>query len=102
MSEKCPSCVAFNWECSSGYSDEDFNNDGITFELLKMIIKRGYFAMFSDFSLKALIKQWDDKVLGPNPFEKVGETSTTIKMKFDKKTLLDCPSSQLQAVAQLS
>lgn len=58
--------------------------------------------MFSDFSLKALIKEWDENVLGPNPFEKVGETSTPIKLKFDKQTLLDSPSSQLQAVAQLS
>jgi hypothetical protein len=37
-----------------------------------MIIKRGYMAMFSDFSLKALIKQWDSNILGPNPFVKVG------------------------------
>jgi hypothetical protein len=41
-------------------------------------------AMFSDFSLKALIKSWKDGVLGPNPFVKVGETGTPIKMKFNK------------------
>ena len=29
-------------------------------------------AMFSDFSLKALIGDWDDGYLGPNPFLKVG------------------------------
>ncbi len=32
--------------------------------------------MFSDFSLKALINQWDESKLGPNPFKKVGETSS--------------------------
>lgn len=28
--------------------------------------------MFSDFSLKTLINQWDSHRLGPNPFKKVG------------------------------
>ena len=32
-------------------------------------------AMFSDFSLKSLIKTWKADVLGPNPFKKIGETS---------------------------
>ena len=32
--------------------------------------------MFSDFSLKALISQWDHNQLGPNPFKKVDETSS--------------------------
>jgi hypothetical protein len=59
-------------------------------------------AMFSDFSLKALINEWDGRVLGPNPFKKVGETSTTIRMKFDREKLLNCPSTQLQTVARLS
>ena len=27
--------------------------------------------MFSDFSLKALIKTWKAEVLGPNPFVKI-------------------------------
>jgi hypothetical protein len=29
--------------------------------------------MLSDFSLKALIAEWDEKLLGPNPFVKVAE-----------------------------
>lgn len=29
-------------------------------------------AMFSDFSLKALIKNWQINNLGPNPFKKIG------------------------------
>lgn len=41
-------------------------------------------------------------MLGPNPFVKVGETSTDIKLKFKKDRLLRSPSSQLQAVAHLA
>jgi hypothetical protein len=28
-------------------------------------------AMFSDFSLKALIAEWDEHLMGPNPFVKI-------------------------------
>ncbi len=31
--------------------------------------------MFSDFSLKALIKNWKEDCLGPNPFSRIGVTS---------------------------
>lgn len=58
--------------------------------------------MFSDFSLKALIKQWNSKILGPNPFVKLGSTSTTIQLKFNRDQLLRSPSTQLQAVAHLA
>lgn len=37
------------------------------------MIDRGHMTMFSDFSLKALIAQWDKKIMGPNPFVKVKE-----------------------------
>lgn len=40
-----------------------------------MILDRKHMAMFSDFSLKALIRDWDSEYLGPNPFKKIGETS---------------------------
>lgn len=43
------------------------------FKFLKRIIDKGHMAMFSDFSLKALIREWDTKYkLGPNPFKKIG------------------------------
>lgn len=58
--------------------------------------------MFSDFSLKALINQWNSEILGPNPFVKVDDTNTDILLKFDKDRLLQSPSSQLQAVANLA
>jgi hypothetical protein len=44
--------------------------------------------MFSDYSLKALINQWDSHLLGPNPFKKVGETSSPIDLFFDKNVLI--------------
>lgn len=59
LTEKCSACVVLNWECSSGFSNEKFGeNDKYIFQLLEMAIKRGYLVMFSDFSLKALIKNW--------------------------------------------
>jgi hypothetical protein len=103
LSRKSPASVVFNWECSSGFAAEKLGSQSkAIYELLGIVISRGYMAMFSDFSLKALINEWDEKTLGPNPFVKVGETGETIKMKFDKDQLLACPSSQLQAVARLS
>ena len=59
-------------------------------------------AMFSDFSLKALINCWKADVLGPNPFVKIGETSQLIDLKFENKTLQNCPSAQLQIVGELA
>lgn len=41
------------------------------------MIDRGHMCMFSDFSLKALIAQWDSNILGPNPFAKVSEHTGT-------------------------
>lgn len=103
LGEKCPACVVLNWECSSGFSGEEFEGDGqYVFQLLELAMKRGYLVMFSDFSLKSLIKNWRSDILGPNPFVKVGETSKTIELKFEKDRLLRSPSSQLQAVAHLA
>jgi hypothetical protein len=38
--------------------------------------------MFSDFSLKSLIKTWNEKILGPNPFINTGETAKTTELRF--------------------
>lgn len=62
-----PECVVFNWECSSGYSDEGFGSPKQTesvYALLDILVQRGYFAMFSDFALKALIGTWQENLLG--------------------------------------
>ena len=42
------------------------------FRFTRMILDKGHMAMFSDFSLKALINEWSERELGPNPFKKVG------------------------------
>lgn len=36
------------------------------------MIDKKFLCMFSDFSLKALINDWDASLLGPNPFVKTG------------------------------
>jgi hypothetical protein len=52
-------CVVFNWECCGGYSGKVFGEGADNlFKFLKIIIDKGHMAMFSDFSLKALINNW--------------------------------------------
>lgn len=51
-----PDCVVLNWECCSGYSGKHFaEGTDLLFKFLKTVIDRGHMAMFSDFSLKALV-----------------------------------------------
>ena len=60
-------------------------------------------AMFSDFSLKALIPNWNDKVLGPNPFIQLpGGFCGSALLKFDPAAFRQSPSAQLQSVGDLS
>lgn len=63
-----------------------------------MVLDKGHMVMFSDFSLKALIKNWDSKLLGPNPFVKTGQTSSAFELRFKADELKQCPSAQLQIV----
>lgn len=72
------------------------------FAFLKKIIDLGYMAMFSDFSLKALINKWDSEALGSNPFEMVGIHEGECVLKFRPGDLKECPSAQLQLVGDLS
>lgn len=57
--------------------------------------------MFSDFSLKALINDWNSTILGTNPFLRTGTTSGQCSLKFKPSKLKECPSSQLQLVGDL-
>lgn len=76
-------CAVFNWECSSGYMSENFpEGKDRLFDFIKFVIDRGHMVMFSDFSLKSLIQQWDTAKLGPNPFKKIGETSAPFELSF--------------------
>jgi hypothetical protein len=96
-----PDSVIFNWECCSGCNDKGFCvSETIIF--LKFLLDHGHGTMFSDFSLKALIGTWDEELLGPCPFARVGTFSNSMNLVFNPKNLLDCPSQQLQIVGKLS
>jgi hypothetical protein len=58
----------------------------IVMDLMQTLLSRGHLVMVSDFSLKALIKQWSERHLGPNPFVKVGECNFSMELQF-------CPES---------
>lgn len=61
LEKNCPSCIVFNWECSSGYSDRTVAEGKDTLNnFLRELLNRGYMTMFSDFSLKALIGNWNE------------------------------------------
>ena len=80
-----PNWVVFNWECSSSYNPKTFP-EGVdkVFKFLEMIIDRGHMAMFSDFSLKALIKQWrNEDYFGPNPFVHISSYGGKFDLRFD-------------------
>jgi len=93
--------VLFNWECCSEFSGHSFG-DNQMIKNIKYLIDRGYMTMFSDFAVKALIQEWDEKYLGKNPFVKLNECSGTIDLGFDPEQLKAAPSSQLNIVGSLS
>jgi len=96
-------CVVFNWECCGGVSEVGFTAGSkvAALEMISYLIQRGCMVMCSDFSLKALIKDWDPALLGPNPFVQIGTFSDRFKVRFDAEKLATCPSSQLQKVGEL-
>ena len=97
--------VVFNWECSSGFGNDGFektDNKLLTIQFMDFLLKKGYMVMCSDFAVKALISAWDENLLGPNPFVKTQEFSGTFSIYFDNEQIKnDCPSAQLQKVADL-
>ena len=44
-------------------------------KFIKTAIEAGHMIMFSDFSLKALIHDWDETLLGSNPFVHLEDTN---------------------------
>ena len=58
--------------------------------------------MFNDFSLKALINEWKPDILGPNPFQNIGETWQPFELGFNPEELKECPSAQLQIVGEMA
>ncbi len=104
MSELEEDCVLFNFECCSGCSDNNFSfpKQTETLQLVKFLIDKGNMVMFSDFAIKALISNWQNDLLGLNPFINLGECSTAISLSFKPDSLKECPSAQLQMVGKLS
>ena len=65
-------------------------------KFLGFVISKGFMTMFSDFSLKALINDWDETVLGKNPFKRLGSIAGPVTLRFKPSFLKGCPSTQLQ------
>jgi len=97
-----PNSVVFNWECCSGCAQEHFRDCSTVMHLVKYLLDKGHMVMFSDFSLKALIQDWREDLLGPNPFVKATELNSRFKLRFDPAVLSACPSAQLQKLGELA
>eukprot|EP00568_Trieres_chinensis_P004711 CAMPEP_0183315496 /NCGR_PEP_ID=MMETSP0160_2-20130417/51967_1 /TAXON_ID=2839 ORGANISM="Odontella Sinensis, Strain Grunow 1884" /NCGR_SAMPLE_ID=MMETSP0160_2 /ASSEMBLY_ACC=CAM_ASM_000250 /LENGTH=475 /DNA_ID=CAMNT_0025481061 /DNA_START=150 /DNA_END=1577 /DNA_ORIENTATION=- len=97
-----PGCVVFNWECCSGCSNDSFPGEVSPIPFMAYLLRRSFMVMCSDFSLKALIRNWNAFLLGANPFEKVGEFGDGLTLRFDPQRLSRCPdSAQLQILGEL-
>jgi hypothetical protein len=71
-------------------------------ELMGLAIRRGFTMMCSDFSLKALISDWSEQHLGPNPFVKMGQCHSQFQLEFIPSDLQnDEVPQQLQVVGEL-
>eukprot|EP01125_Pyxidicula_operculata_P010815 TRINITY_DN355_c4_g1_i1.p1 TRINITY_DN355_c4_g1~~TRINITY_DN355_c4_g1_i1.p1 ORF type:complete len:378 (-),score=81.66 TRINITY_DN355_c4_g1_i1:195-1328(-) len=98
--------VVFNWECCSHWSSTSYTigtkeQKQNFMDLVKLLLDKGFMTMFSDFSLKMLINEWDEENLGPNPFIKSGEFGDSFELKFNPAVLEECPSAQLKRLGQL-
>lgn len=105
-------CVLFNFECSSSFCGGKYKKGDIgssyilphkntIHKLLKHLIEKGNYIMFGDFSLKALINDWDYSILGSNPLVIAGQGSESLELSFNPKQLLESNSMQLKAVGEL-
>lgn len=101
--------VCVNFECCGAYTSAGFVQSGnkkykdIYLDFITFLATDfGCMQMFSDFSLKALIADWDAERLGPNPFENVGEFGGSMQLGFDPEKLKLSPSAQLNTVGSLS
>ena len=75
--------VTFNWECCAACDDKGFCTRATrahrsrtssslspspTMLFMAFALQSGFSVMCSDFSLKALLAEWSEELLGPNPF----------------------------------
>lgn len=108
--------VTFNWECCGACSDGGFCNSrprrsrrstlpgaSPTIHLISFALQSGFSVMCSDFSLKALIAEWSEELLGPNPFLRVrGNCDSQFQLGFFPEHLKDDEvPQQLQVVGEL-
>ena len=98
-----PESVVFNWECCGGCGDHGFACNVTPMPLMAYLLhQRSFMVMCSDFSLKALIKDWDANVLGANPFVQVGTFGDKLTLRFDNERLKKFEdSAQLQVLGEL-
>jgi len=98
-----PEAVVFNYECCQVLSQHQYRFPyiDITYELTKVLIDRKSMVMFAHYSIMALVNTWDSNRLGTAPFVSIGNGSGNLCLKFKPKTLIDCPSAQLQRVGEL-
>jgi len=114
--------VTFNWECCGACSDRGFRQGArasalgssrsrglisasrsSTVDLIAFALQSGFSVMCSDFSLKALISEWSEELLGPNPFTRLpGTCDDQFQLEFFPEHLKneDVPQ-QLQVVGEL-
>jgi len=102
-----PTSVVFQWDCcalcAGGCCDERGYNAEELGRLVHLILMRGHMATFSDYSLRVLLRDWQEQYLGGNPFVDLGEFSDTglVSLFFDPRQLSDCPSVQLRRVGKV-
>ena len=101
ISQVEPHSVAINFECCSKLVHK-FPNTQKTNELIKYFLDRSFMLMFSDFSVKSLIRNWDEGLFGSNPFVITGDCADSMNLHFKKEDLINSPSSQLQMLGELS
>ena len=99
------SSVCFNFECCGGCSHGTAFSFGVNkesgFELLRHLKKEKIMTNFADFSLGALITDWDESVMDRCPFEKIG-THTGCTTMFIDSDMTKCSSKQLSNFAELN
>lgn len=109
--------VTFNWECCGACSDNGFCKartssrialavaapTSPSIHFISFALQSGFSVMCSDFSLKALIAEWSEELLGPNPFIRLRTScDSQFQLEFFPEQLKnDDVPQQLQVVGEL-
>ena len=102
MQQVSSESIVFNFECCSNCSDNGLGVDSASIiPLVHLLLQQGSVAVFGDFSLKGLIHDWREDLLGPNPFVRLGQCNHSLTLRFNPEELISCSNSQLQTVGRL-